>query len=84
MICEIGLTQTTGNGNFNKDLSQKRAQATRDYFFRARNFTKTNFAKGYGESVLNCKMYNESCTEESDSTEEVNLSLKLVKKNPIL
>ncbi|MFV8332851.1 OmpA family protein [Flavobacterium sp. GSP14] len=66
MIVEIGShTDNRGNGNFNKDLSQKRAQATRDYFLEQGISPKQIFAKGYGESVQIVKCIpEESCTEE--------------------
>jgi outer membrane protein OmpA-like peptidoglycan-associated protein len=66
MIVEIGShTDNRGNEKFNKDLSQKRAQATRDYFLDQGILPKQIFAKGYGESVQIIKCFpEESCTEE--------------------
>lgn len=66
MKVEIGShTDTRGDKRFNSSLSEKRAQATRDYFLN-KGIPKGNiFAKGYGESVpiVKCNPV-ESCNEE--------------------
>lgn len=66
MKVEIGShTDTRGDKKFNSNLSEKRAQATRDYFLN-KGIPKGNiFAKGYGESVpiVKCNP-DESCNEE--------------------
>ena len=66
MKVEIGShTDTRRDKKFNSNLSEKRAQATRDYFLNKGILKENIFAKGYGESVpiVKCNP-DESCNEE--------------------
>jgi outer membrane protein OmpA-like peptidoglycan-associated protein len=66
MVVEIGShTDNRGNTKFNADLSQKRADATRNYILEQGISKNRIFAKGYGESVPIIKCIPEdSCDEE--------------------
>jgi outer membrane protein OmpA-like peptidoglycan-associated protein len=66
MKIEIGShTDSRGNAKFNEDLSQKRANSTREFIIQSGIDVKRVIAKGYGESVpiIKCKT-DESCSEE--------------------
>ncbi|MCM0666194.1 OmpA family protein [Flavobacterium tyrosinilyticum] len=66
MKIEIGShTDSRGNAKFNEDLSQKRANSTREFIIQSGIDAKRVTAKGYGESVpiIKCKT-DESCSEE--------------------
>jgi outer membrane protein OmpA-like peptidoglycan-associated protein len=66
MTIEIGShTDTRGNAKFNADLSQKRADSTRDFIIQSGIDSKRVTSKGYGESmpIVKCKT-DDSCTEE--------------------
>jgi outer membrane protein OmpA-like peptidoglycan-associated protein len=66
MVIEIGShTDSRGNAKFNEDLSQKRANSTRDFIIQSGVTAKRVLAKGYGESVpiIKCKT-DEACSEE--------------------
>jgi outer membrane protein OmpA-like peptidoglycan-associated protein/tetratricopeptide (TPR) repeat protein len=66
MVVEIGShTDNRGNAKFNLNLSQKRADATRDYILEQGISKNRILAKGYGESVPIVKCVPEdSCDEE--------------------
>ncbi|MFH7014843.1 OmpA family protein [Flavobacterium sp. FlaQc-47] len=66
MVIEIGShTDSRGNAKFNEDLSQKRANSTREFIIQSGINAKRVLAKGYGESVpiIKCKT-DEACSEE--------------------
>ncbi|MCP2027206.1 outer membrane protein OmpA-like peptidoglycan-associated protein [Flavobacterium sp. HSC-32F16] len=66
MVIEIGShTDSRGNEKFNADLSQKRANSTREFIIQSGVEAKRVSAKGYGESVpiIKCKT-DEACSEE--------------------
>ncbi|WP_162847662.1 OmpA family protein [Flavobacterium foetidum] len=80
MIIEIGShTDSRGNEKFNENLSQKRANSTREFIIQSGIDAKRVVAKGYGESVpiIKCKT-DESCTEEEH---ELNRRSEFVIKN---
>jgi outer membrane protein OmpA-like peptidoglycan-associated protein len=80
MVVEIGShTDNRGNDKFNKDLSQKRADATRGYILE-QGIPKNRIAsKGYGETVQIVKCIPEdSCDEEQH---ELNRRSEFVIKN---
>jgi len=80
MVIEIGShTDSRGNLKYNADLSQKRANSTRDFIIQSGVDAKRVFAKGYGESVpiVKCKT-DESCSEEEH---ELNRRSEFVIKN---
>jgi outer membrane protein OmpA-like peptidoglycan-associated protein len=66
MVVEIGShTDNRGNAKFNENLSQKRADATRNYMLEQGIPKNRISAKGYGESVPIVKCIPEdSCDEE--------------------
>jgi outer membrane protein OmpA-like peptidoglycan-associated protein len=80
MVVEIGShTDNRGNDKFNKDLSQKRADATRTYILEQGIPKNRISAKGYGESVPIVKCIPEdSCDEEQH---ELNRRSEFVIKN---
>ncbi|MEP6806844.1 MAG: OmpA family protein, partial [Flavobacterium sp.] len=66
MVIEIGShTDSRGNAKFNEDLSQKRANSTREFIIQSGINAKRVLATGYGESVpiIKCKT-DEACSEE--------------------
>jgi len=66
MVVEIGThTDIRGDAAYNRDLSQKRADAVRDFFLENGIEENRAVAKGYGESkpIVPCKD-EESCSEE--------------------
>ncbi|MCD0472420.1 OmpA family protein [Flavobacterium sp. JAS] len=66
MVIEIGShTDSRGNAKFNEDLSQKRANSTREFIIQSGINASRVTAKGYGESVpiIKCKT-DDSCSEE--------------------
>nr|WP_315154452.1 OmpA family protein [uncultured Flavobacterium sp.] len=80
MVVEIGShTDNRGNAKFNADLSQKRADATRNYILEQGIPKNRIQAKGYGESVpiVKCVPDN-SCDEEQH---ELNRRSEFVIKN---
>lgn len=80
MVIEIGShTDSRGNAKFNEDLSQKRANSTREFIIQSGIDAKRVAAKGYGESVpiIKCKT-DESCSEEEH---ELNRRSEFVIKN---
>ncbi|KRD58903.1 flagellar motor protein MotB [Flavobacterium sp. Root935] len=80
MVIEIGShTDSRGNAKFNEDLSQKRANSTREFIIQSGIDAKRVSAKGYGESVpiVKCKT-DESCSEEEH---ELNRRSEFVIKN---
>lgn len=80
MVIEIGShTDSRGNAKFNEDLSQKRANSTREFIVQSGIDAKRVTAKGYGESVpiIKCKT-DESCSEEEH---ELNRRSEFVIKN---
>jgi outer membrane protein OmpA-like peptidoglycan-associated protein len=80
MVIEIGShTDSRGNAKFNEDLSQKRANSTREFIIQSGIDSKRVTAKGYGESVpiIKCKT-DESCSEEDH---ELNRRSEFVIKN---
>lgn len=80
MVIEIGShTDSRGNAKFNEDLSQKRANSTREFLIQSGIDAKRVAAKGYGESVpiIKCKT-DESCSEEDH---ELNRRSEFVIKN---
>ncbi|MFB9079595.1 OmpA family protein [Flavobacterium procerum] len=80
MVIEIGShTDSRGNEKFNENLSQKRANSTREFIIQSGIDPKRVSAKGYGESVpiVKCKT-DESCTEEEH---ELNRRSEFVIKN---
>ncbi|WP_209402031.1 OmpA family protein [Pseudozobellia sp. WGM2] len=66
MVIEIGThTDIRGNSAYNKELSQKRADAAKEYLVK-NGINKSNvIAKGYGESqpIVKCETVD-SCSEE--------------------
>lgn len=80
MVVEIGShTDNRGNANFNENLSQKRADATRNYILEQGIPKNRIQAKGYGESVPIVKCIPEdSCDEEQH---ELNRRSEFVIKN---
>ncbi len=80
MKIEIGShTDSRGNEKYNADLSQKRANSTREFIIQSGIDSKRVVAKGYGESVpiIKCKT-DESCSEEEH---ELNRRSEFVIKN---
>ncbi|MCR4030468.1 MULTISPECIES: OmpA family protein [Flavobacterium] len=80
MIIEIGShTDSRGNAKFNEDLSQKRANSTREFIIQSGIEAKRITAKGYGESVpiIKCKT-DDACSEEDH---ELNRRSEFVIKN---
>lgn len=80
MVIEIGShTDSRGNAKFNEELSQKRANSTREFIIQSGIDSKRVSAKGYGESVpiIKCKT-DESCSEEDH---ELNRRSEFVIKN---
>ncbi|MEO8239068.1 MAG: OmpA family protein [Flavobacterium sp.] len=80
MVIEIGShTDCRGNAKFNEDLSQKRANSTREFIIESGINEKRVMAKGYGESVpiIKCKT-DDSCSEEEH---ELNRRSEFVIKN---
>lgn len=80
MVIEIGShTDSRGNAKFNEDLSQKRANSTREFIIQSGINAKRVTAKGYGESVpiVKCKT-DEACSEEEH---ELNRRSEFVIKN---
>lgn len=66
MVIEIGShTDSRGNAKFNEELSQKRANSTRDFIIQSGINASRVTAKGYGESVpiIKCKT-DDACSEE--------------------
>lgn len=66
MVIEIGShTDNRGNANYNMNLSEQRANATKEYFIDQGIADKRVIAKGYGETVqiVKCEP-SDSCTEE--------------------
>ncbi|RKR08653.1 outer membrane protein OmpA-like peptidoglycan-associated protein [Flavobacterium sp. 90] len=66
MVIEIGShTDSRGNAKYNEELSQKRANSTRDFIIQSGINASRVTAKGYGESVpiIKCKT-DDSCSEE--------------------
>ncbi|WP_243636379.1 OmpA family protein [Flavobacterium aquariorum] len=80
MVIEIGShTDNRGNAKFNADLSQKRADATRDYILEQGIPKNRILSKGYGESVPIVKCIpDNSCDEEQH---ELNRRSEFVIKN---
>ncbi|PKB18683.1 OmpA family protein [Flavobacterium sp. 5] len=80
MVVEIGShTDSRGNAKFNEDLSQKRADATRNYILEQGIPKNRIQAKGYGESVPIVKCVpDDSCDEEQH---ELNRRSEFVIKN---
>lgn len=80
MVVEIGShTDNRGNAKFNENLSQKRADATRNYILEEGIPKNRILAKGYGESVPIVKCIPEdSCDEEQH---ELNRRSEFVIKN---
>ncbi|MBS7255968.1 OmpA family protein [Flavobacterium branchiicola] len=80
MVIEIGShTDSRGSAKYNADLSQKRADSTREFIIQSGIEAKRVSAKGYGESVpiVKCKT-DESCSEEEH---ELNRRSEFVIKN---
>ncbi|HEY1195047.1 OmpA family protein [Flavobacterium sp.] len=80
MVIEIGShTDSRGNAKFNEDLSQKRANSTREFIIQSGIEAKRITAKGYGESVpiIKCKT-DDACSEEDH---ELNRRSEFVIKN---
>jgi len=80
MVIEIGShTDSRGNEKFNENLSQKRANSTRDFIIESGINAKRVMAKGYGESVpiIKCKT-DDACSEEEH---ELNRRSEFVIKN---
>lgn len=66
MVIEIGThTDIRGNAEYNRNLSQKRADAAKDFMVKNGISAERVIAKGYGESqpIVKCETV-ESCTEE--------------------
>jgi outer membrane protein OmpA-like peptidoglycan-associated protein/tetratricopeptide (TPR) repeat protein len=66
MVIEIGShTDSRGNDKFNEELSQKRANSTREFIILSGINANRVSAKGYGESVpiIKCKT-DDACSEE--------------------
>ncbi|REG97882.1 OmpA family protein [Flavobacterium aquicola] len=80
MVVEIGShTDNRGNAKFNENLSQKRADATRNYILEQGIPKDRIQAKGYGESVPIVKCIpDDSCDEEQH---ELNRRSEFVIKN---
>ncbi|WP_343697315.1 OmpA family protein [Flavobacterium sp.] len=80
MVIEIGShTDSRGNAKYNENLSQKRADSTRDFIIQSGIDAKRVTAKGYGESVpiVKCKT-DDACSEEDH---ELNRRSEFVIKN---
>ena len=80
MVIEIGShTDSRGNAKFNENLSQKRANSTREFIIQSGIDAKRVTAKGYGESVpiIKCKT-GDACSEEEH---ELNRRSEFVIKN---
>ncbi|WP_345145188.1 OmpA family protein [Flavobacterium ginsengiterrae] len=80
MVIEIGShTDSRGSVKYNADLSQKRANSTREFIIQSGIDAKRVSAKGYGESVpvIKCKT-DEACSEEEH---ELNRRSEFVIKN---
>ncbi len=80
MVIEIGShTDSRGNEKFNEDLSQKRANSTREFIIQSGIKANRVTAKGYGESVpiIKCKT-DDACSEEQH---ELNRRSEFVIKN---
>lgn len=80
MVIEIGShTDSRGNEKFNENLSQKRANSTREFIIESGINSKRVLAKGYGESVpiIKCKT-DDACSEEEH---ELNRRSEFVIKN---
>ncbi len=80
MAIEIGShTDSRGNAKFNENLSQKRANSTREFIIQSGIDAKRVTAKGYGESVpiVKCKT-DDACSEEEH---ELNRRSEFVIKN---
>lgn len=80
MVIEIGShTDSRGNAKFNENLSQKRANSTREFIIQSGIDSKRVTAKGYGESVpiIKCKT-DDACSEEDH---ELNRRSEFVIKN---
>ncbi len=80
MILEIGShTDMRGNDRYNEDLSEKRAESTRDFLIDLGIAEVRITAKGYGETqpIIDCKT-EQSCTEEQH---ELNRRSEFVIKN---
>lgn len=80
MVIEIGShTDSRGNLKYNEELSQKRANSTREFIIESGINSKRVQAKGYGESVpiIKCKT-DEACSEEEH---ELNRRSEFVIKN---
>lgn len=80
MVIEIGShTDSRGNLKYNEDLSQKRANSTREFIIESGINGKRVQAKGYGESVpiVKCKT-DDACSEEEH---ELNRRSEFVIKN---
>ena len=66
MVIEIGShTDSRGNAKFNEELSQKRANSTREFIIQSGISASRVSSKGYGESVpiIKCKT-DDACSEE--------------------
>ncbi|MDB2606480.1 OmpA family protein [Zobellia sp.] len=66
MVIEIGThTDIRGNAEFNRDLSQKRANSAKEFMVKNGISADRIIAKGYGESqpIVKCETVD-SCTEE--------------------
>ncbi len=66
IVLEIGThTDIRGNSEYNRDLSQKRADAAKEFLVKNGIADDRVIAKGYGESkpIVKCET-EESCTEE--------------------
>ena len=66
IVLEIGShTDIRGNKEYNRDLSQKRADSVRDFLIKNEIAEDRVIAKGYGESrpIVKCET-EESCSEE--------------------
>ncbi|MBF7090164.1 OmpA family protein [Flavobacterium sp. ALJ2] len=80
MVVEIGShTDSRGNDRYNANLSQKRAESTKEYLIDFGIDKKRIIAKGYGESVpiIKCKT-DDACNEEQH---ELNRRSEFVIKN---
>lgn len=80
MVIEIGShTDSRGSVKYNADLSQKRANSTREFIIQSGIDAKRVSAKGYGESVpvIKCKT-DDACSEEEH---ELNRRSEFVIKN---
>ncbi|MEL6917307.1 MAG: OmpA family protein, partial [Bacteroidota bacterium] len=66
MTIEIGThTDRRGNANYNRELSQKRANSVKQYLIENGIAKNKVIAKGYGESVPIVKCESDtSCSEE--------------------